>query len=111
MNEAASRDTLFLLERDFADPEYGGERVFYCKDCMTVEGLLALFPALAANLQIVRVPWPRPRAAVVAALGEQNQNLPALAFAADDGSIGFVNEIEALLAALHTRHGFPERHP
>lgn len=102
-----SKDTLFLLDSDFADPEYGGERVFYCKDCMTVEGLLALFPALAANLDVVRVAWPRPRAAVVAALGEANQNLPALAFAES----GFVNEIEALLAALHTRHDFPERHP
>ncbi|RYY24649.1 MAG: DUF3088 family protein [Sphingomonadales bacterium] len=101
------RDTLFLLEHDFADPEYGGERVFYCKDCVTVEGLLTLFPALAAKLDVVRVAWPRPRAAVVAALGEENQNLPALAFA--EG--GHVNEIEALLAALHTRHGFPERHP
>ena len=102
-----SRDTLFLLQHDFADPEYGGERLFYCKDCVTVEGLLALFPALAADFELVRVSWPRPRAAVVAALGEDNQNLPALAFA--EG--GFVNEIEALLAALHTRHGFPERHP
>jgi hypothetical protein len=102
-----SRDTLFLLDHDFADPEYGGERVFYCKDCVTVEGLLALFPERAARIEIVRMAWPRPRGAVVEALGEANQNLPALAFA--EG--GFVNEIEALLAALHTRHGIPERHP
>ncbi|RYD48700.1 MAG: DUF3088 family protein [Sphingomonadales bacterium] len=105
-------DTLFLLEHDFADPDFadpdfGGERHFYCKDCMTVEGLLAWFPERAAGLDIVRVAWPRPRAAVVTALGEANQNLPALAMA--EG--GHVNEIEALLAALHTRHGFPERHP
>ncbi|RYE03242.1 MAG: DUF3088 family protein [Sphingomonadales bacterium] len=102
-----SRDTLFLLEPDFADPDFGGERVFYCKDCVTVEGLLALFPSLAVKFDVVRVPWPRPRDAVVALLGEENQNLPALAFA--EG--GFVNKIEALLAALHIRHGFPERHP
>jgi hypothetical protein len=43
---------------------------------------------------------------VIEAIGEANQNLPALVW---DG--GFANEIEALLAALHTRHGFPERHP
>jgi hypothetical protein len=101
-----SRDTLFLLDHEFADPAFGGARVFYCKDCMTIEGLLAAFPDRAANLDVVRVPWPRPRAAVVEAIGEANQNLPALAF---DG--GFVNEIEALLAALNARHGFPERHP
>ena len=101
-----SRDTLFLLDHEWADPALGGERVFYCKDCMTIEGLLATFPDRVANIDVVRVPWPRPRAQVVAAIEEDNQNLPSLVW---DG--GFVNEIEALLAALHTRHGFPERHP
>ncbi len=102
-----SRDTLFLLDNDFADPALGGQRHFYCKDCMTVEGLLAAFPDRAANIDVVRVAWPRPRGPVVAMLGEENQNCPALAFA--EG--GFANDIEALLAALHSRHGFPERHP
>lgn len=102
-----SRDTLFVLDTDWADPAYGGERRFYCKDCVTVEGLLAAFPERAANIELVRVAWPRPRAAVIARLGEENQNLPALAFA--EG--GFANTIETVLAALHTRHGFPERHP
>lgn len=106
-----SRDTLFLLEHDFADPALGGERIFYCKDCMTIEGLLATFPERAANIDVVRVAWPRPRAAVVDAIGAANQNLPALVWAKDDGRAGFANEIEALLAALATRHGFPERHP
>ncbi|MEE4453929.1 DUF3088 family protein [Novosphingobium resinovorum] len=100
------KDTLFVLDVDWADPAYEGRR-FYCKDCVTVEGLLALFPARAANIEVVRVGWPRPRGAVAAMLGEANQNLPALAFA--EG--GFVNAIEPLLLALHTRHGFPERHP
>lgn len=103
----SARDTLFVLDTDWADPAYGGERRFYCKDCITVEGLLAAFPERAANIELVRVAWPRPRAAVVARLGEDNQNLPALAFA--EG--GFVGDIEGVLAALHTRHGFPERHP
>lgn len=102
-----SRDTLFLLDSEWADPAYGGERKFYCKDCVTIDGLLALFPERAANIDVVRVAWPRPRAAVVAAIGEENQGLPALVF----GEGGFVSEIEALLAALATRHGFPERHP
>lgn len=101
-----TRDRLFLLDHDWADPALGGERRFYCKDCMTVEGLLAVFPDCTANIEVIRIPWPRPRAAVVEALGEANQNLPALSW---DG--GFANDIEALLLALHTRHGFPERHP
>lgn len=102
-----AKDTLFVLDTDYADPAFGGERRFYCKDCVTVEGLLALFPDRAGNIEVVRVGWPRPRPAVVAALGEENQNLPALAFA--EG--GFANDIEGVLAALHSRHGFPERHP
>lgn len=106
----SQRDRLFLLEHEFADPELGG-RVTYCKDCMTVEGLLATWPGLAASIEVISVPWPRPRAAVVEAIGEANQNLPALVFATEDGGIGFANEIEALLSALHTRHGFPEPHP
>ena len=101
-----SRDTLYLLDREFPDAALPG-RSFYCKDCLTIEGLLAAFPDRAARLEVVRIPYPRPRAQVVEAIGEANQNLPALALA--EG--GFVNEIEALLAALHTRHGFPERHP
>jgi hypothetical protein len=101
-----TRDTLFLLDTDWADPAYGGERHFYCKDSMTVEGLLATFPERAKNIDLIRVAWPRPRAAVVEAIGEENQNLPALVW---DG--GFANDIESLLAALATRHGFPERHP
>ncbi|MFC0683300.1 DUF3088 family protein [Novosphingobium clariflavum] len=102
-----AKDTLFVLDFDYADPALGGERRFYCKDCVTVEGLLALFPERAGNIEVVRVGWPRPRAQVVAQLGEENQNLPALAFA--EG--GFAGDIEGVLAALHSRHGFPERHP
>lgn len=100
------KDRLFLLDNDWADPALGGVRRFYCKECMIVEGLLAAFPDRAANIDVIRVPWPRPRAVVVEALGEADQNLPALVW-----SGGFANGIEALLAALAERHGFPERHP
>lgn len=106
MHRPVSRDRLFLLEAEFDDAEHPGRR-FYCKDCITIEGLLAAFPDRAAGIDVVRIAYPRPRAEVIAALGEPNQNLPALAFA--EG--GFVNDIEGLLVALHVRHGFPERHP
>ena len=102
-----SRDRLYLLDNDWPDPALGGERRFYCKDCMTVEGLLAAFPDRAAGIDVIRLAWPRPRAQLVEALGEDHQGCPVLVLA--EG--GFVNEIEALLAALHQRHGFPERHP
>jgi hypothetical protein len=101
-----ARDRLYLLDHEFEDAALPG-RAFYCKDCMTLDGLLATFPERAAGLEVIRVPHRRPRAEIVALLGEENQNLPSLVLA--EG--GFVNEIEALLRALHTRHGFPERHP
>ena len=66
-----AKDTLYVLDTDWADPALGGVRRFYCKDCVTVEGLLALFPERAAGIEVVRVPWPRPRAAVIDRLGEQ----------------------------------------
>ncbi len=98
----AGKDRLFILEREKTGAD--GAR-FYCRDCVEVDGLLALYPELAERLDVVRVPWARPRTAVVEALGENNQNCPALAFA--EG--GFVNTQDALLAALHERHGFPRR--
>ena len=100
------RDRLYLLHHEFEDADLPG-RAFYCKDCITLDGLLAAFPDRASNLEVIRVAHPRPRAELVELLGEPNQNLPSLVFA--EG--GFVNEFEALLKALQTRHGFPERHP
>lgn len=105
MHRPVTRDRLFLLEPEFADAALPG-RSFYCQDCITIEGLLAAFPDRAAKLEVVRVAYPRPRAQVIAAIGEANQNLPALVW---DG--GFANDMPALLRALHARHGFPERHP
>ncbi|MBJ7437574.1 MAG: DUF3088 family protein [Sphingopyxis sp.] len=99
-------DRLFILEHAFDDPAFPGS-TFYCRDCILIEGLLAMFPDRTTNLEVIRVPWPRPRPLVVEAIGEADQNLPALVFA--DG--GFVNDIKPLLDALHVRHGFPEAHP
>ncbi|HVJ01263.1 MAG TPA: DUF3088 family protein [Sphingomonas sp.] len=100
-----TRDRLFLLPSEFADPDLPG-RSFYCQDCITIEGLLAAFPDRAANIEVIRIAYPRPRPQVIAAIGEANQNLPALVW---DG--GFANDMPSLLRALHERHGFPERHP
>ncbi|MBB5709509.1 DUF3088 domain-containing protein [Sphingomonas xinjiangensis] len=106
-----TKDRLFVLDTDWTDPAYGGERRFYCKDCVTVEGLLAAFPERAGSIEVIRLAWPRPRAALVEAIGEANQNLPALVWTQADGSTAFVNDQSGLLRALHERHGFPEPHP
>nr|WP_277924015.1 DUF3088 domain-containing protein [Sphingomonas hankookensis] len=113
------RDRLYLLDPQFDDPAYPG-RSFYCRDCITLDGLLARFPDKASMLEVVRIPYPRPRDAVIAAVGEAHQNLPllvlapgadpALADGRHDGTY-FVSDLKALLHALHIRHGFPEAHP
>jgi hypothetical protein len=113
------RDRLLLLDPLFEDPALPG-RQFYCRDCMTLDGLLVTYPDKAATLDVIRIAWPRPRAVVVAAIGEANQNLPVLLLADDapaelaDGEYEgtrFVGDFKRLLHALYVRHGFPEAHP
>lgn len=114
-----TRDLLFLLRPDFEDPAFPGQR-FYCWHCALIEGVLASFPALSGRLDVERIAWPRPRQAVIALLGEENQSLPLLVLA--DGATSphqtgsyrgraFVADKDAILAALSERHGFPDPHP
>jgi hypothetical protein len=113
------RDRLFLLPNEFSDEGLGG-RQFYCRECMTLNGLLAAFPERAERLDVTWVGFSRPRAEVAAAVGAENQALPLLVLADDapddlatgkHGHARFINELPPLLHALHVRHGFPEAHP
>ena len=113
------KDRLFLLENEFVDANLPG-RHFYCRDCITLNGILAAFPERAAALEVIRIPYPRPRATVIEAIGTDNQWLPVLVFGDQSGSDHadgehqgrmFVREMPRLLHALHIRHGFPEAHP
>lgn len=117
--EQPMRDCLYLLDPQFEDPDLPG-RSFYCRDCVTIDGLLARFPDKASELEVIRIPYPRPRDAVIAVVGEAHQNLPLLVLAPNadaslsDGCHGdarFVSDFKGLLHALHIRHGFPEAHP
>ncbi|MCK1714023.1 MULTISPECIES: DUF3088 domain-containing protein [unclassified Bradyrhizobium] len=110
-----TRDRLFLLRPGFEDPTFPNRR-FYCWHCALIDGVLASFPALAATLDVHRIPWPRQ--AVIALLGEVNQSLPLLVLA--DGTTSprqtgshraFIADKDAILAALSERHGFPDPHP
>ncbi|WP_428687023.1 DUF3088 domain-containing protein [Roseibium sp.] len=100
------KDTLYLLAPGFEDPVYPG-KIFYCWHCALMEGVLASFPGLAPMLDVRRIPWPRPRREVADLLGEDNQSLPVLVL----GDGGFINDKDAILAALTERHGFPHPHP
>ena len=119
LTEQPMRDRLYLLDPSFADPAYP-DRTFYCRDCITIDGLLARFPDKATMLEVIRIPYPRPRGGVIAAAGEAHQNLPLLVLAPNadpaladgrhDGTY-FASDLKTLLHALHVRHGFPEAHP
>jgi hypothetical protein len=114
-----TRDRLFLLRPGFEDPAFPGRR-FYCWHCALIEGVLASFPALAEKLDVERIAWPRPRKAVIALVGEENQSLPVLVLANGATSAyqtgnhegrAFIADKDAILAALSERHGFPDPHP
>jgi len=119
-----TRDTLIILQSDFADPAYPDQR-FYCWHCMLMEGLLASFPALQSRIDVMRIAWPKPRAEVVALIGIENQSVPVLILADDApdletgagleteiwGGRRFVTGKDAILRALAVRHGIPDPHP
>lgn len=116
MMETMAKDTLFLIAPGFEDPKHPGVR-FVCPYCNQVEGLLASFPDLASRLDVHRVGFQRPRAAVIAAVGEENQGLPLLVLAGaapDDaarhGETRFVADTKRILELLAERHGFPRLH-
>jgi hypothetical protein len=113
-----SQDLLLLLEPGFTDPKYPGER-FICPDGAPIEGLLASDPSKTSRLDIHRLPFARPREAVVAALDEDHQSLPVLILGdehpvpADAQRLGdrrFVTDTRRILDLLAERHGFPKVH-
>jgi hypothetical protein len=79
MSAKPEQDLLFLAAPDFVTD---GDGPFYCGDCIAIEGLLSLYPVLHEKLEVRRVPFDRPRQAVVELLSEANQSLPVLLLAA-----------------------------
>lgn len=111
-----AKDTLFLIELRFEVPKRPGVR-FVCPYCNQVEGLLAGFPDLAARLDIRRVDFARPREAVIAAVGEENQSLPLRVLGDDvpedalvSGDARFVQDTKRILALLAEHRSFPRLH-
>ena len=70
-----NRDQLYLIKPDFLDR---GNKTFFCPGCAQMVGLLEYYPALKQNVEIQLVDFQRPRPALVALLGEQNQSCPVL---------------------------------
>jgi hypothetical protein len=73
------KDQLYLLRPGFMNAGMGP---LYCSDSAPVEGVLSFFPQLRDLVEIHYLEFPRPRQALVGALGESNQSLPVLILAA-----------------------------
>ena len=82
MSAPSSRPILFLLKPGFDDGS-GGR--FFCPDCALVEGFLRYNPEIEAALDLRRIAFPRPRADVIALLGEAHQGCPTLILPEDAG--------------------------
>jgi hypothetical protein len=72
------KDQLYLLEPGFSN---GGLGPLYCGDSVAIEGLLSFFPALREAVDVHYIAFPRPRAPLVEALGEERQSVPVLILA------------------------------
>ena len=68
------KDTLFVLRPSFDDQ---GTR-YFCPSCAQVIGFLTYYPAVQATLEIVELEFAKPRAPLVAVLGEAEQSAPRL---------------------------------
>lgn len=114
----AERDIVFLIEPGFEDPKRPG-KLWFCPFCNQIEGALATFPALKSDLDIRRVPFARPRNAVIALLGEAHQGLPVLVFAAtsavppdakEANGHRYLDDTRRILEVLAERNGTPSPH-
>lgn len=74
----AVKDQLYLLRPGFMNAGVGP---LYCSDSAPVEGVLSFFPNLRKSIDVHYIEFPRPRAVLVEALGEEHQSVPVLILA------------------------------
>jgi hypothetical protein len=119
------RDALFLLTPDFEDASKGAG-AFFCPETALVEGMLAFYPRLRAEIDVHYIGFRKPRAAIVALLGEQVQSCPILVLS-DESVLKFTGRPDVTLGEsngrpyirkdveicryLATRYGAGEPHP
>jgi hypothetical protein len=75
---AMNRDRLYLLKPHFMDGDKGP---YYCPHCAQLVGLMEFYPTLKGQLEVRWLDFPRPRAELVALLGDENQSCPVLVLA------------------------------
>lgn len=84
---------------------------------MALEGLLACFPALRDEIDVVHVQFERPRTVVIDVIGEEHQGCPALVLAESDratqygisvkthGGRAFIDDDKAIITYLSQAYG------
>ena len=72
-----AKDILFLLNHGFSNPSAGPDP-YYCSECAVLEGLLVYHPELNKRIDVKRIAFPRPRAAIIELLGPDLQSAPVL---------------------------------
>jgi hypothetical protein len=72
------KDQLFLLRPGFRNAGLGP---LYCGNSVAVEGLLSFCPDLRTLVDVTYLEFPRPRAALIDALGEDHQAAPVIVLA------------------------------
>ncbi|MBD9597315.1 DUF3088 family protein [Ensifer sp. ENS05] len=94
---------LFLLNAGFNSEN--GEKQF-CPDCMLIEGVLAVFADRLAGLEVIRVPFAKPRQLLVELVGEEHQSCPALVFEVD-GRFVAIDDPKQILSILRREFDIP----
>lgn len=107
------KDQLFILRPGFF---IDGKGPFYCGDSVAVEGLLSFYPQLREVVDVHYIEAPRPREAVVALVGAENQSIPVLVLGAPSGDVldslpiktaagrSFINEEAAIRLYMSRRY-------
>jgi hypothetical protein len=110
-----AKDRLFLLPPGFEDQ--GGTWV--CPYCTAVEGYLHLHPGLRDKLEVVYLPFPRPREPLKGLLGDAHQDLPCLVLAEPSDSpdaqaangVSFIDTEAGIMRYLAAAYGSRPPHP
>ena len=118
-DQTHAKPILFLLEREFEDPQHHGQR-FFCRHSFLLEGALASIPGLYERLDVRRVGFTRPRQDVIGLVGESEQSLPKLVLPAQVRSEyasgeyharQYVSGTDRILATLGELYGIAQPHP
>jgi|CXWL01.1.fsa_nt_gi hypothetical protein len=109
-------DVLFIIKAPFQDEG----AMWFCNDCATIEGALMANPHWANHIDVRRLAFPRPRHAIIALIGEENQGMPVLVLADSakapaeaevcDGR-AFLSDPKAITRYLAASHGGAGPHP